>query len=134
MTRPEMPRWPAHALAVLAAACAVPAVTTPAPAEDPAREAYRAHGQEPGWHLTIAGGTIDYVGDYGETRISVPRPDPRLSFNGFRYVTDRLTVDVTYGRCTDTMSGEAFEHQVMVITPEATVRGCGGERVAEGDS
>lgn len=128
-----MPKWPAYLMGALAAACAYPALTTPAPAADPADERYAARGNEPGWHLAIAEGRIAYVGDYSETRISVPRPDPRPTFNGRRYETDRLTVDVTYSRCTDTMSGAVYEHQVMVITPTATLHGCGGERLVAGD-
>jgi heat shock protein HslJ len=77
---------------------------------------------------------IDYRGDYGETRISVPRPDPRPSFNGRRYETRRLTVDVTYTRCNDGMSGHGYEHQVMVIADGKTLRGCGGERRSDWDA
>src|SRR3712207_593866 len=73
------------------------------PASDPVGETYIARGQEPGWILTIAGGRIDYVGNYGETRINLARPDPRTTFNGHRYATPRLIVDVTHGRCNDAM-------------------------------
>ena len=128
-----MPRWPAFILLIATAACAVPAVTGDMPA-DPSGEVYRALGQEPGWNLTIAGGMIDYVGDYGDTRISVPRPSPRTTFNGHRYETGRLTVDVTHGRCNDVMSGFGFADQVMVIADGKTVRGCGGERRPDWDN
>lgn len=126
-----MPKWPAYLMAAGAAACAVPAITTPPPT---AAEHYRALGQEPGWTLTIAEGRIDYAGDYGDTRITVPRPEPRPSFNGRRYETERLTVDITYSRCNDSMSGFGFEHQVTVIADGTTVRGCGGARRTEWDS
>jgi uncharacterized membrane protein len=99
----------------------------------PAGEHYEARGQEPGWHLVIQGGRIDYTGNYGEKKISVARPDPRPSFNGRRYVTPRLTVDVTYARCNDAMSGFGFEHQVMVTADGETYDGCGGARKREWD-
>ena len=124
-----MPRWPAYLMGAFAMACAYPAVTTP----PPEAEAYRALGQEPGWNVLIGSGRIDYVGDYGETRISVARPDPRTTFNGRRYETPRLTVDITFSRCNDTMSGHGYEHSVMVIADGATVHGCGGERKPEWD-
>ena len=124
-----MPKWPAYLMAVGAAACAVPALTSPSPAA----EHYRALGQEPGWNLAIAQGRIDYVGDYGETRIAAPRPEPRPSSNGRRYETERLTVDVTYARCNDSTSGHGYEHQVMVVADGASVRGCGGARRADWD-
>ena len=124
-----MPKWPAYLMGAFTIACAYPAVTTP----PPEGENYRALGQEPGWTLTIANGRIDYVGDYGETRISVARPDPRPSINGRRYETQRLTVDITYTRCNDTMSGHGYEHTVMVIADAGTVHGCGGERRPDWD-
>lgn len=119
-----MPRWPAYLLAAFAAACALPAMTMP----HPAGETYSALGQEPGWNVTIGGGQLRYIGNYGETRIILPRPEPDSTFNGRRYETDRLIVDVTYARCNDAMSGHGYEHQVMVVADGSTVRGCGGER------
>ena len=123
-SRITMPKWPAYVMGAFAIACTYPAVTTPLPQS----ETYRALGQEPGWNLTIANGRIDYAGDYGEIRVGVARPDPRPTFNGRRYETDRLIVDITYSRCNDTMSGHGYAHQVMVIADGETVRGCGGER------
>ena len=107
----------------------------PASAGDAApRETYTARGQEPGWLVTIANGRIDYVGNYGDKRINVARPDPRTSFNGHRYETQRLIVDVTHGRCNDAMSGHGYADQVMVIADGETYRGCGGTRRPDWDN
>jgi len=117
-------------LALLAAGC----TTADSPGSpDPVREYYEARGQEPGWHLLIQNGRIDFTGNYGEKKIAVARPDPRPSINGRRYATPRLTVDVTYARCNDAMSGFGFEHQVMVTADGETYDGCGGERKREWD-
>ena len=126
-----MPKWPAYVMLGAAAACAYPAVTTP-PAVEP--ETYRALGQEPGWALLIANGQIDYAGDYGTTRIVVPRPQPRTTSNGRRYETRRLTVDITHTRCNDGMSGRAYADTVTVTADGKTARGCGGERQPQLDS
>ncbi|HEX8257177.1 MAG TPA: META domain-containing protein, partial [Allosphingosinicella sp.] len=116
-----------HLLPPLLAALSACTMERPAsPGEGPATETYRARGQEPGWALTIAEGMIDYRGNYGEKRIAVPRPDPRTTFNGHRYETPRLTVDVTHGRCNDAMSGHGYADQVVVIADGETYRGCGG--------
>ena len=117
--------------AVLAAACSTD--EPPASASSPALEHYEARGQEPGWHLVIHGGRIDYSGNYGDKKITVARPDPRPSFNGRRYETPRLTVDVTYSRCNDAMSGFGFEHQVSVTADGESFKGCGGARKSEWD-
>jgi uncharacterized membrane protein len=127
----SMPRWPAYLLFATMAACACPAVTTAPPGPLPAH--YRALGQEPGWALTIAGGRIDYVGNYGEKKINVARPEPRTTFNGHRYETERLIVDITHGRCNDAMSGHGYADKVMVIADGETYRGCGGDRRADWD-
>jgi heat shock protein HslJ len=120
----RLPKWPAGAIIALAGGCMQPAATLPAGS----LEGYTARGQEPGWALTIANGRIDYVGNYGEKRINVARPDPRTSFNGHRYETPRLVVDITNGRCNDAMSGHGFADTVVVIADGETYRGCGGER------
>jgi heat shock protein HslJ len=130
--RVTMPKWPAWILFGAAAACAYPAVTSPPPA-DPTLEHYEARGNEPGWHLLIHGGRLEYTGNYGEKKIAIARPDPRPSFNGRRYESQRLTVDVTYSRCNDDMSGFGFEHQVTITADGETYRGCGGERRKDWD-
>lgn len=126
-----MTRFPIALLALAASACASTGSTGPSSASS--GERYEARGQEPGWHLLINGGRIDYTGQYGEKKITVARPDPRPSVNGRRYVTQRLTVDVTYSRCNDAMSGFGFEHQVMVTADGETYDGCGGARKPEWD-
>ena len=99
----------------------------------PAQASYTARGQEPGWSLAIANGQIDYHGNYGDKHIIVPAPEPRTTFNGHRYETQRLIVDITHGRCNDAMSGQGFADQVMVIADGETYRGCGGERRSDWD-
>lgn len=127
-----MPTWPAWLMAIVAAGCAYPAISNePAPRAN--QEVYQARGNEPGWSLLIHYGRIEYAGNYGDKTIKVLRPEPRPSFNGRRYVTPRLTVDVTYSRCNDAMSGKGYEHQVMVIADGQSFKGCGGARRPQWD-
>jgi len=105
---------------------------SPAPAPAPSA-AYTARGQEPGWLLTIDGGRLDYAGNYGEKKIDVPAPAPRTTFNGHRYETARLVVDITHVRCNDAMSGQGFADQVTVTADGETFKGCGGERRTDWD-
>ncbi|HET8613835.1 MAG TPA: META domain-containing protein, partial [Sphingomonas sp.] len=100
---------------------------SPEPPSAPAADAsYRAVGTEPGWSLEIGGGMMRYTGDYGRTRIAVPTPESRPSFNGHRYATRRLTVDITHASCSDGMSDRAYPDTVMVIADGGTEHGCGG--------
>ena len=96
-----------------------------APREAP----YRAVGTEPGWALTIENGLIRYVGDYGKTRVTTTAPMPRPSFNGRRYVTPRITIDITRGECSDGISDRRYPERVTVTVGRHTVRGCGGDPI-----
>jgi len=96
----------------------------------PGTAPYRALGAGPDWALTIDNGLIRYIGDGGQTKVTVAAPAPRPSFNGLRYVTPRITVDITHARCTDAMSDSDFTDRVMVTVGRRTVRGCGGAPIA----
>lgn len=111
------------ALSAAALAGCVPAAEPP---QGPKPAAYFALGTEPGWTLEITPERLNYNGDYGETKIAVPNPGARPSFNGERYVTQRLTVDVTHGECSDGMSDRRYRDTVTVTADGKTVKGCGG--------
>lgn len=117
---------PALALPFTLAACAPTADTPPqSPGDRPA--AYMALGTEPGWTLEITPARLNYNGDYGETKIMAPNPGARPSFNGERYVTPRLSVDVTHAKCSDGMSDREYADTVSVTADGKTVKGCGGK-------
>ncbi len=107
----------------LLASCQTMTETPPMPE---ATDKYIARGNEPGWIVTMDAISIDYQGDYGETKINVPAPQGRPSFNGMRYVTDRITVDITYSSCTDDMSGKRFADTVSLVADGKELKGCGG--------
>lgn len=112
------------ALTFFTAACQT---TEPRPPEP---EVYfTAVGQEPGWIVRFDAEKIAFEGDYGDTRITVPKPEGRASFNGMRYVTDRLTVDVTHSTCADVMSGQRYAETVTVFADGKEYKGCGGRKL-----
>lgn len=117
---------PASLLAL--AACA-PAAEAPPQGSGEQPAAYMALGTEPGWTLEITPSRLNYNGDYGETKIMVPNPGAKPSFNGERYVTDRLKVDITHTECSDGMSDRRYRDTVTVtVTADGkTVKGCGGK-------
>lgn len=88
-----------------------------------------ARGNEPGWIVRFNADNIAFEGDYGETKITVPKPEGRASFNGMRYVTSRLTVDITHSICTDGMSGERYAETVSVFANDKEYQGCGGQKL-----
>jgi len=116
---------PALAPLLLLTAC-VPAAEAPQGPGVPPAAAYFALGTEPGWTLEITPGMLNYDGDYGDTKIVVANPGARPSFNGERYVTPRLTVDITHGECSDGMSDRRYRDTVTLTAEGKTVKGCGG--------
>lgn len=100
---------------------AMPASAQPVP--------YRAIGTEPFWSMTITPATIR-LDQPDRAAIVVARPNPRPSFNGHRYVTPRMTVDVTRAPCSDGMSDRRFPDTVAVALGTRTLRGCGGLPIA----
>lgn len=116
---------PAASLLVLAAC--TPAAEPPPQGPGEQAAAYMALGTEPGWTLEITPSRLNYDGDYGETKIMVPNPGAKPSFNGERYVTDRLKIDITHGECSDGMSDRRYRDTVTVTADGKTVKGCGGK-------
>lgn len=88
---------------------------------------YRALGTEPFWSLTITKQRIAFREPSGRAGVTVRNPGGRPSFNGMRYVTRQLSVDITRAQCSDGMSDRRFADTVTVTTRRRTWRGCGGE-------
>lgn len=104
------------------------AACTTVPAAPPATETYRALGTEPFWSVAIESGQMRF--ETPEGGFTVAAPAPRTSFNGHRWETRRLTVDVTHAECNDGMSDRRFADTVMVIADGRELRGCGGDILA----
>jgi len=88
-------------------------------------EPYRAHGTEPFWNLTIDARSLRFAVN-GARPITIARPRPIVGFNGERYVTPRLTVDVTHMPCNDGMNDQRYHDTVTVSIGRRRFRGCGG--------
>ena len=92
---------------------------------------FRASGNEPGWTLEILADRLVFVGDYGATRATVPRPTPQATAgsNETAYVViteaHRLTVRIRPGPCVDSMSGEPYEASVELDFDGRRYHGCG---------
>lgn len=112
-------------LPLVLAGC-VPSAEVPQGPGTPPTASYFALGTEPGWTLEITPGMLNYDGDYGDTKIVVANPGTRPSFNGERYVTPRLTVDITHAECSDGMSDRRYRDTVTLTAEGKTVKGCGG--------
>lgn len=111
------------------ALCACTPATPPAPASPPPAvptgEAYFALGTEPFWSVEITQSRIAYNNADG-VRFAVDNPGARPSFNGERYVADRITVDITHQSCSDGMSNRTYRDTVRATVDGRELRGCGG--------
>jgi membrane-bound inhibitor of C-type lysozyme len=92
---------------------------------------YRGTGNEPGWMVEIGpDGRITYVSMYGEERHDfttvTERPGEASGVRVFVADTDKgpFTVTVASEACLDDMSGDAFDHRMLVEWGGETRRGC----------
>lgn len=86
---------------------------------------YRALGTEPFWALEIADGAMTFK-RAGEADIRVDAFDSRPSFNGWRHISPRIVVDVTFSQCSDGMSDNIHKDTVSISVDGAEFKGCGG--------
>jgi putative lipoprotein len=92
---------------------------------------YRGTGNEPGWMVEIGPGTrLTYVTLYGSERHEfatvTERDGDQSGVRVFVADTDRGPFKVTVAReiCLDDMSGDEFDHRMVVEWGEETRRGC----------
>ncbi len=117
------------ALTLAASLALLPACATILPddglGEVPRGDAYLALGTEPFWSVEITDTRIAY-NDAENRTVRVANPGARPSFNGRRYVTRRLSVDVTATPCSDGMSDRRYADSVIVEVDGRSLSGCGG--------
>jgi len=92
---------------------------------------YRGTGNEPGWMVEIGPGTrLTYVTMFGEERHEfttiTERDGEESGVRVFIADTDKgpLKVTVAQETCLDDMSGDEFDHRMVVEWDEETRRGC----------
>lgn len=97
----------------------------PPPAERP----YRARGNEPGWHVSLAGQIADVVVDYGALSRNVPRPEARAVPGGYEF--DISSADahlrIEERMCHDDMSGMPYPDTTQLTLDGRKLNGCGGD-------
>jgi uncharacterized membrane protein len=89
---------------------------------------FRAVGNEPAWVLEIQQQSrIVLLTDYGAKRVELPLPPPEEDREArkTRWDAGELQVEAIAHPCNDSMSGEAFESEVVVTWQGQTLRGCG---------
>ena len=124
----------AASAALALSACTATPSPSPAgpPPAVPTGEAWFALGTEPFWSVEVTQGRIAYNAADG-ARIAVDNPGARPSFNGERYVTDRITLDITHLPCSDGMSDRTYRDTVRATVDGRELRGCGGGVVPPGE-
>ena len=92
---------------------------------------YRGTGNEPGWHAEVGrDGHLLFVTQYGQERHEFAKSQLTESAeHGIRvYQADlgeqRLRITVSKEPCTDDMSGQAFDHRIVVKHGGQTYNGC----------
>lgn len=95
---------------------------------------FSARGNEPGWLLKISDTEITLETDYGQKRVTAPRPEPETTAEFRRYsarTPDReLAVTIFDQTCRDSMSGMPHPQSVGVLVDDRELKGCGGDPAA----
>jgi uncharacterized membrane protein/membrane-bound inhibitor of C-type lysozyme len=90
----------------------------------------RAVGQEPGWIVEISPAGTLLVTDYGQNRQELPEPvvTPGAVGESDRYQikgqSQRIELVITKTSCQDSMSGEIFPAQALLIMDDQNFNGC----------
>ncbi len=130
------------ASACVASAACVPATSSQSPETPPAAATpsqpsvgapYKAVGTEPFWALQITGSQMTFQPVEGAATVATIA-SARPSFNGWRYSSDTVSVDVTFTQCNDGMSDIVYKDTVTVLVGTTEYRGCGGGAVTPGAS
>ena len=90
---------------------------------------YRAQGHEPSWVLDIAGDAarlrLGFEGQEMAARLGPARAQEGLRLRESPPGEPALRVEFRPGPCADTMADMTFAEHVRVVTPDATLAGCG---------
>ena len=91
---------------------------------------FRAVGQEPAWSLELQHeGQMLFVVRYGSQRAVFDTPDPGIVDGRESYQAasegHQIRVEIELHHCTDVMSGEIYDSQVIVHLDNNVYRGCG---------
>jgi putative lipoprotein len=90
---------------------------------------FRAAGQEPGWHATVAHGRIEATLDYGARIVTAPVEQSRTGTGATRWRGTARPGDLRLRArnvpCTDSMSGHAYPATVLLTIDGETFEGCG---------
>lgn len=117
--------WPvAVALALTACDDAGPGAT--AQVLDPMTIALTGQGNEPGWNVTVADGSVRLVTNYGEQTQTAPVTAATATGESRIVLAPPVTITQNFAPCSDDMSGRPFPYRVEVETGEQVLKGCGG--------
>lgn len=109
------------------AACTTLPGTSDSTTGGTATGAYMALGTEPFWSLEITSATMRFdEANAPDAQIVVATPVQQTSFNGHRYVTQRMRVDVSHVACSDGMSDRRYADTVALSVDGREFKGCGG--------
>lgn len=85
-----------------------------------------AHGNEPGWRISVEEGRFRAELDYGETVIEGDLPPAEVAVHGLTYDMENFGLTVRAEICHDDMSGQTYPESAVLSLGETTLRGCAG--------
>lgn len=88
---------------------------------------YRARGNEPAWKLDLRHDNLSFA-SMGSGEVLFPTPEVAITDSGLaisgKSGQDTIEVEITAGRCIDTMSGSIYSFTTTITTPDQRYSGC----------
>ena len=92
---------------------------------------FKARGNEPGWLVDVQQDNIMIQTNYGQDKITLPRPQPQPYKGGYKYHIqhqDRIAIiDIQRKLCYDDMSGRPYPTRTTLTLDGKVFEGCGGD-------
>ncbi|MFU8777300.1 MAG: META domain-containing protein [Roseovarius sp.] len=94
----------------------------------PAKQTYRAGGNEPGWSVILSNGTAEITADYGAISHSLQRPEVQVLPGSYVFDMPEIAAQLTIreGICRDDATGMPHPDAALLQMDGREFRGCGG--------
>lgn len=90
---------------------------------------FHGFSRNPGWVVDIFEDRTIFAA-YGQASMAIDTPAVTTTFNGHRYESEALTIDIAHQSCRFASSGRTYATSVVVAAAGREYRGCGTELAA----
>lgn len=88
-----------------------------------------AHGNEPGWRITLGADETEFVLDYGERTFTAPTPAPEIldGARTYRFAEADVVLALSDALCADDATGMPHPQTALLEDGDRVMNGCAGD-------